>query len=249
MTPRFNPFDSSMIRGPLTKWNAGTGHFSGEIPSAHLGDPPKTAIVANDSLVTWDFGHLLNCLVVFKPKFLEVAVPMGCGTPQIPPGQEDLPWQAATRTQLLFDGTLGLRSVIFTSVIALNSLASIWQQATFSAEVQAGKIGIYLIRKPNAVPTDFGTYHGPLLEIVDYIERDPAMFGPRLTPPPPPILTGSGTPLKLTNGNGAAVAAVPPANDSAPHDPAPSVTTPVAAPAVNDLFARYRPAGAGRRPY
>jgi hypothetical protein len=238
MPHSINPMANLATRPPLTKWNATGGHFSGELHSNRIGAPPEIVTAEIDSPVIVDFGHMLDALVTFKPKYQVVAVPFGCGTPQVPPGLEDLPWQVATIIQMLFDGPLGPhpRQLTITSAIALNAMAGVWRQATYSADVQRGRIGVYIIRKPQPVTTDFGTFFAPALEIVDYIDRDQAVYGARITPPPPPIISGPSAPLPLPSppSGGLAAATEPEAEPVKPAD----------AP-----LDRYRPAGAGRKPY
>jgi hypothetical protein len=160
-------------RGDIVKWNSAAGLWQAEIVPTRLGEPVRTVTVPNGSIVVFDNGHLLDCLVVFKPKFIKVPVPI------------------ATDVQLLCDGELGLRLATITSVIALNSLAAFWMQLSFKAEIQQGQVAVCCIHKPDGVGTDYGTYHGPLLEQIDCIVRDEAVFGPRFTPPPPPMLGGA----------------------------------------------------------
>jgi hypothetical protein len=213
------------IRRDFVKWDAAGGFW--------IADGLKAA---NGSLLLLDTGHMLDCLIAFKPKYVEFSVPMGCGTPQVPPGFDTtgVQLQVATKLQLCFDGPIGLRMATLTSEIALNSLAAVWLQLSFMAEIQQGKIALGRIKTPPGVPTDYGIYHGPLLELVECIDRDQDLLGPRITPPPPPILPRAAQRPQL---GGAGVEATPVT------EPEPGAT------GASDVFASFRPAGVPRKPY
>jgi hypothetical protein len=222
------------IRGNFVKWNASAGHFVAEIAPTRLGEQPQRLTAVNGSVVVFDSGYLFDARVVFKPRFLEVVVPMGLGPPQIPPSQENLDWQIATKVQLLFDGPLGLRVATITSEIALNSLASLWLQLSFKAEIQRGLIAVCRIHEAPAVRTDFGVYYGPLLEPIDFITRDDPTFGPRFTSAPLPTLASTAQQPQLTSSVAAEVKATP---------------EPESAPTTSDMFARFRPIPSKGPPY
>jgi hypothetical protein len=242
-----------MLTNPFVNPSAGPGGFK---PSIRIdavrgrwicidptgpGEPRNPVPVPVGTHLILDAGMILFGAVVFTPKFKELLAPLGAKEPVLPANAENEGWQAATRTQCLVEG-FGLRALLITGTIALNAMSQIHQLFTYRREAQEGRLAVYRIREFVPVTVSYGVFHAPVLELIDFVDRNIEIFGPRITPPPPPILGGSIPPKQLrSTGNGAAPQVA--ANDPEP----PAANDP--APPEADPFAAYRPVGGGKKPY
>ena len=145
-----------------------------------------------------------------------------------------------------------LRVLSISGELSLNAMSTTYKNLTYKKEAQAGQIPIARICECVPYENSYGRFGIPVVEIIDFIDRDDDRFGRPIIRPPLPILGSSyAEPAKLPpgNDNGPEVKIdIPPATKDSP--PVPEPAKPPSPPAVNDdLFARYRPAGAGQRPY
>jgi hypothetical protein len=166
--------------------NGGRGFGVTEIPvKAHL---------------ALDYGWIMRGLEQFQPRYRSHFAPLGSPLPQLP---EHEIWTPSTRIQAWVDGFGGLRILRVRGKIHLNRFKTLYQLFGYRPEAQNNKIGIYRYDGFEDISTDFGVYRGILLELVDFTDRDEGLFGPRITPPPPPILTADPRPVMLPTAEAA----------------------------------------------
>jgi hypothetical protein len=133
-----------------------------------------------------------------------------------------------------------LLSQLVPSIIVINALKALFDQFGYRGEAQQGLLAVYAQRASRQItmasrPGE--VFYAPVLEIVDWMERDIGVFGPRQVAAPVPILASEHVvPAALAaNSNGAAAGAastaapaalippsLPPAAAAAPAFPAPS---------------------------
>jgi hypothetical protein len=196
----------------------------------------SVANVSTGALLALDTGHGVLGREQFKPRYRSVFTPIGTQLPPPPTGEE---WSPTTRFQIQIDGLDGIRVLRIRGQIQLRRFKAAVQRYNYRPEAAAGKIPLFRFLGFDQVSTDFGVYYGILLEYVGATDRDEDVFGPRIVPPPLPILPTTPRPQML-----------PPAADAveAPAEPETSTPQPkvegtpaVASTPTKDLFSAFRP--------
>jgi hypothetical protein len=144
-----------------------------------------TAVVPVETRLALDFGAIWHGIEQFQPKYRSHFAPLGAPLPATAEGET---WTPSVRMQAWVDGDGTLRILRVRGRIHLNRFKTLFQLFGYRPEAQDGKIPLYVFKGFEDISTDFGVYGGILLEFVDAIDRDETFFGPRITPPPPPIL-------------------------------------------------------------
>jgi hypothetical protein len=109
--------------------------------------------------------------------------------------------------------------------IAQNTVIDIYRQFQYAREAAEGKLQVCRLRPSRqiAIASRNGELHyAPVLEIIGWVEREEGKFGPRIVPPPLPILPA------------AAAAAPLPAPETAAAPPQPAIASPTGPAAAND---------------
>jgi hypothetical protein len=194
--------------------------------------------VPTDTMIAVDFGWIMLGSEQFQPRYRSHFAPLGAPAPQLPGGEI---WAPSTRIQVWVNGHGGLRVLRVRGRIHLGRFKTLYQLFGYRPEAQTGKIPVYQFNGFEDISTDYGIYKAILLEQVDYIERDEEFFGPRLIPPPSPILV-SGPRMPMLPP--ATSAEQPPERPSTPQSAVSQTPTPPAeAPAQSERspFAAFKP--------
>jgi hypothetical protein len=141
--------------------------------------------IAIGTRIAVDFGTILIGREQFQPQYRCVFVPLGSPLPSAPAEEN---WTPAIRIQVWVEG-YSLRLLRVRGKIHLMRFKSLFQLFGHRPDAQDNKIPVYKFCGFEAVPTDFGVFGGIILELIDFIDRDEEFFGPRITPPPPPLLS------------------------------------------------------------
>jgi hypothetical protein len=245
-----NPFEGSGSSAlPLAKIDSIRGALlcSMAVP----GQPRQWESIVIGTRVVLDWGVRFYGGISFSPTVTERVVLDGQPPPEIP--QDGREWQLVIKLPMLIEGR-GLFMGSYTGKISQNRVRALRQLFDLCPEAQRGLLQEYVLRGFDQVPLDKGTFYGFVLQPDGWIERDIDTFGPRLIPPPPPMVASPAVSPRLSGSNGGAVANAPipvAANDPSP--PSRESQSPAPTPVANDTgpLARYRPApsGAGRKPY
>ncbi len=234
-----NPFEG---RGfgqilPLAKVEAKTGRFVCAAVSAP-GQPRCWMEVPVGTRVVPDYGVRFFGLISFAPTISELAVLDGSPPPEVP--ADGRQWQAFLAVPMLIEGRHELFKFGCTGDINQRRIVGLIDQWKLAPEAQNGQLREYKTHAFERVTTQYGDYFALVWEPVAWVDRDPAIFGPRLIDPPLRHLGMAAAPARLA------------ANDSVPPQPQPqSPAAPKAAapPPPADPMARYRPVGAGQKPF
>jgi hypothetical protein len=145
-------------------------------------------------------------------------------------------WQPVMNFPVLVEG-LGLAMFSTTSGINQRRAAGLMSMWSRAPQAVAGQLQEFITREFETVTTSYGDYFGLVWEPTDqWHDRDAGTFGTRLIAPPSPMLAAE-----------AAKPMLPHVESSPTLAP---VSTSVSEPKpANDEFARFRPAGADRKPY
>jgi hypothetical protein len=242
------------------QFGALTGQYT--IVSVTDGAKNVTTLPGSAQLV-YDWGALELGLVRFSPPpYAEHFVYYGQSL-EMP--ADTTGFQDAIRVPVLVQ-KLGLMSQMVPSILVINALKALYDSFGYQTKAQEELLAVYAQRSPRRVtmasrPGD--VFYAPVLEIVDWMERDSNVFGPRRVRAPLPILPpGGAAPLQVADTTNqspppaAALPAVPkptpPPLQSIPATAAPVPAaedppfdggTPISAPSDGT----YRPVGTGRR--
>jgi hypothetical protein len=242
-----NPFEGSGPSAlPLAKVDSIRGALVCSM--ATPGQPRQWDSIPPGTRLVVDWGVRFYGGISFSPIVAERVVLDGQPAPQIP--EDGREWQLLIKLPLLIEGR-GLFMGSFTGKISQNRVRVLRQLFELCPEAQRGLLQEYVLRRFDPISLEKGVFYGLVLQPDGWVERDIETFGPRLIPPPPPMVAGPAVQLRLVGDNGGAAAPVP-APTAAANDPSPPPPPPPA-PVANDTgpLARYRPApqGAGRKPY
>jgi hypothetical protein len=217
------------------------GALTGQYTIVTVADGVKnTTALSTTALLVLDWGGIEIGVVKFSPppyaeRFVYYGQPV-----EMP---ADLTgYQDAIRVPVLVQ-RLGLLSQLVPSIIVINAIKALFDGFGYRSEAQQGLLAVYAQRAPRQVtmasrPGD--VFYAPVLEIVDWMERDDT-FGPRRVRAPTPILASEHVPpLQVPDNSNAPSSTVPPATPlpppaaaAMPAYPAPSPTplrpTPAAA--------------------
>lgn len=203
-------------------------------------------VVPPGTILVWDVQSIAVGFVrPVKGRYSEVFVPLGHPEPALPEGSDPKEWQPALTSGMYVDAINGipakLRELrIVGAITPLNVFHRLYTIVSYKREAQEGRLPVLLVREEvDSYENSYGTFGLPVLEILNWMDRDEDLFGPAIIRPPSPVLPPA-----------AARAQLPNANDNGGSTPvvAPATTPATEAKPANDRLAGFRPV-AGKTPY
>jgi len=186
------------------------------------------------TMLVLDFGGAERGWLQFRPFNDSHLVPLHHDVPAQPEGDYTL----VVRVPVLLQ-QFGLAQWTLGGTIAQNAVFSIYATFEHAREAAEGKILVCRLRPSRQIPiaSRSGELHyAPVLEPCGWVERDEGRFGPRIVPPPLPLLP-------------AAAAAPPLPAETVAATPQFAIASPAMAANDDDLFAGMTPVGAERPPF
>lgn len=175
-------YHSSGEFSPRIEYNAKDGRMTRVDRTADGTDNIRIDITMSQPALAWDIGSLeigwANFQSGLAPGFC--MVPFGQPMPERPDrghkaGFRSKVWEGRDPTAREFSSTAGV------TIIAIEAL---WDQFTAAPEAAAGKVPV--IRFVNAIPSRTGrnTNYAPDFRLLQWIDRDERVFGPRTVAAP-----------------------------------------------------------------
>jgi hypothetical protein len=157
------------------------------------GEPRSELLVTPGTKLIWDILSIQTGF--FRPiagRYAEALSPLHLPDPPLPSGADPTEWKPLTKSLCWLDAfngcPAGLRELSISGQISLNAMASLYRLLSFRSEIQSGELPVLEIRPCQAYENSYGKFGIPMLEPVGSVPRDENLFGPILTPPPPPII-------------------------------------------------------------
>lgn len=137
--------------------------------------------------VIFDWGAHWEGEVAYRPKFDDSR--MRLRGVELPPFSNEDGYMGAVKLHVMVQRH-GLCSLLTTSESATRAIDLLYDTFTFAIEAQQGQLPVYRIEEPRGFNTKFrpDPVYAPRYSQVGWVHRDPNAFGPRLIPPPKPIL-------------------------------------------------------------
>jgi hypothetical protein len=186
------------------RWNAETGFLAISIFNSETGERElqeielgKPATFALD-LATRERGYGLIKSGVYDMRLTPVGSPA-------PPWPDDGEFKPAIGCWL-WNPTLGELRLETTAAIFRQAVAAVWDRAQLEPEAAGGSrqpVVRFIDRVPVTVKSVGKTFQGPVIKVMDWVERDKipgwAARAPTVAPPaPPPFLAASSAPAQAT---------------------------------------------------
>jgi hypothetical protein len=208
---------------PRLEYNAKSGRLTRVDRTADGSDVIRIDLTMAPPPFAWDVGSIevgwINFQAGIAPSF--ALVPYG----QPMPARPDRNHKAGFRSRVWEGPGNVTREFSATAGVTVNAIEAFWDVLTAAPQAAAGQIPVIRLVNVVAITTGKGTNYAPDLSILQWIDRDPAVFGPRTVAAP-----GS-APIVM-------VAAPPPSPPAAPLPTAwPVVAPPPVAPAAWPLAA------------
>jgi hypothetical protein len=159
----------------------------GEPRSEHL-VPPHTKFIydtcsiqtGNHRPVAGHYRRLMSPLHLPDPE-----LPLGDDPADYKPLTVGLVWLEAFK-----DHPAALRELVISGPIALLALAQFHRRLAFHTEIQQGEAAVVEILECSTFKNGYGSFGRPEVGLIGFVPRDADLFGPAVTPPPPPIISG-----------------------------------------------------------
>lgn len=227
---RSNPFLSNSSgptsRGSAVRWDAKTGTFAAFENGLGMGE------IAPGSGIVIDTGAYEVGAVAFNSdtfgKYKEFMFPRG--EAMNIPDHPDL--KAATKLPVVVEGLDDNKRVwLVTGQILLNATSDAVRLASFKREACEGQIPMYRYTGSKTISTNYGDFFAPILQLVGFVERDEAFWGPRTVAPPTAMLSAAEAARKIEQA-ALAPAPQPVVSPVAAAEPEPPPPSPAPKPAI-----------------
>jgi hypothetical protein len=242
MTRRSSFYDPTKARAltgipPRLQFNGLTGGYV-YVTSTRAEDGKfltKHQTVQFGSMLVLDFGGAERGWLQFRPYDDSHLAPMHHPVPAQPEGD-----YAFVARIPVFLQTFALAQWTLGGIIAQERVFGVYRVFQSAREASEGRLPVCRLQPSQqiAIASRNGELHpAPVLEIVGWVERDEGKFGPRIVPPPLPLLSAAAAAAPLPRPlppETAAAAAPLPVSETAAAPPQPAIASPTVPAAAND---------------
>jgi hypothetical protein len=194
---------------PRLEYNAKSGRYTKVDRTADGSDVIKVDVTMGRPVFCLDIGSIeigwINFQYSIAPSF-EV-VPFG----QPMPPRPDRAFKAGFRSKIWIHGDTACKEFSANAGVTVDAIEALWDQLAVLPEARAGQLPVLRATDVVGVASARGTNYSPVLELVMWIDRDEAVFGPRTVAAPgaPPIAPPVAVPAPATPGPAAWTAPAP----------------------------------------
>ncbi len=151
------------------------------------GNVDSVAVLPTGSQIIFDFAAYWEGELAYRPKYDDTRMVLR-GT-ELPPFSGDDGYMGGIKLRVMVQHH-GLCLYLSTSDSAVRAAEALYDAFAFAAEAHAGKLPVHQIAEPRGFSVRFrpDLLYAPVYHLVGWVDRDPAAFGPRLIPPPKPML-------------------------------------------------------------
>jgi hypothetical protein len=188
MSLGLSAYHSAGVFSPRIEFNAKSGRITSVERTADGNGIIKSDITMTLPVFAWDVGSLevgwANFQSGMSPSL--IMVPFG----QTMPARPDRDHKAGFRSKVWNGQTDTAREFSATAGVTVAAIEALWDLVTAAPEAAAGKIPVIRFANVSPVTTGRGTNYAPVFELVQWIERNERVFGPRTVAAPgqPPIV-------------------------------------------------------------
>jgi hypothetical protein len=175
-------YHSTGVFAPRIEFNAKSGRVTSVERTADGNGIIKVDVTMQQPMVAWDIGSLEVGWANFQSGMSPSLIMVPFGQPM--PARPDRDHKAGFRSKVWNGSTDTAREFSATAGVTVGAIEALWDLVSVAPEAATGKIPV--IRFANVIPvtTGRGTNYAPVFELVQWIERDERVFGPRTVAAP-----------------------------------------------------------------
>lgn len=166
---------------PRVEYNAKSGRMARVDRTADGSGIIRTDITMSQPAFAWDMGSIEIGWANFQSGAAPSLVMVPYGQPM--PERPDRAHKAGFRSKV-WDGQTGAREFSATAGVTVKAIETLWDQLKATPEAMAGKVPVIRLVNVIAIPAQRGTNYAPDFRLVQWIERDERVFGPRTVAAP-----------------------------------------------------------------
>ena len=202
-------YHSSGTFAPRIDFNAKSGRVTSVERTADGNGIIKCDITMSQPVYAFDSGSVevgwANFQSGMSPSF--VMVPFG----QTMPARPDRDHKAGFRSKVWNGQTDTAREFSATAGVTVTAIEALWDLVSAAPEAAAGKIPVIRFANVTPVTSGRGVNYAPVFDLVQWVDRDERVFGPRTVAAPgqPAIVAPVAPPVALVPAPAFAPAPVP----------------------------------------
>ena len=167
---------------PRSEYNAKSGRMTRVDRTADGTENIKIDITMSQPVFAWDIGSIEIGWANFQSGAAPSLVMVPYGQPM--PARPNREHKAGFRSKVWDGGEPVAREFSATAGVTVNAIEALWDQLTAAPEAVAGKIPVIRLVNVIAITAQRGTNYAPDFRLVQWIDRDERVFGPRTVAAP-----------------------------------------------------------------
>jgi hypothetical protein len=197
MSLGLSAYHSTGTFAPRIEFNAKSGRVTSVERTADGNGIIKCDITMQLPAFAWDIGSVevgwANFQSGMSPSF--VMVPFG----QTMPARPDRDHKAGFRSKVWNGQTEVAREFSATAGVTVAAIEALWDLVSAAPEAAAGKIPVIRFANVTPVTSGRGINYAPVFDLVQWVDRDDRVFGPRTVAAPgqPAIVAPAAPPVAL----------------------------------------------------
>jgi hypothetical protein len=167
---------------PRCEFNAKSGRMTRVDRTADGAGLIRIDCTASLPLFAFDIGSVEIGWANFQAGTAPSVVVVPFGQPM--PARPDRNHKAGFRSKIWLAGEVAAREFQATAGATVNAIEELWDMLVATPEAAAGKVPVIQLAGVVPITGRNGTNYAPQLRLMQWIERDAAIFGPRTVAPP-----------------------------------------------------------------
>jgi hypothetical protein len=167
---------------PRIEYNAKSGRITRVDRTADGTDVIKIDLTMSQPMFAWDLGSIevgwINFQAGAAPAF--DVVPFG----QPMPPRPDRNHKAGFRSKVWDGRDAAAREFSATAGVTVNAIEALWDLLAVAPEAAAGRVPVIQLVNVEPIASQRGTNYAPVFRVVQWVDRDERVFGPRTVATP-----------------------------------------------------------------
>lgn len=175
-------FHSGGEFSPRVEFNSKSGRMTRVDRTADGADVIRIDVTMTQPIYAWDIGSIEVGWINFQTG----AAPTFCVVPfgQPMPARPDRAHKAGFRSKVWDGRDAASREFSSTAGATVNAIEALWDRLTAAPEAAAGQVPVIQLVDVVGVASQRGTNYAPAFKLLQWIDRDARVFGPRTVAAP-----------------------------------------------------------------
>jgi hypothetical protein len=184
-------YHSAGVFSPRHEFNAKSGRWTKVDRTADGADIIKVDVTMTQPVFAWDIASIevgwINFQAGLAPSFSMVAYG------QEMPARPDRNHKAGFRSKIWDGQATTSREFASTAGVTVAAIEALWDEITAAPEAAAGQVPVLRAVDVTTIPSAKGVNFAPVFALLQWIDRDESVFGPRTVAAPgaAPIVTAT----------------------------------------------------------